>query len=191
MYANLLLFRDITKQHFSFEKPMNIAFCSTVKECHTNNTTWISLNDFSFHAVRHRHLELTETDGRHTVPSDAMTDLSPIFGSQVPGLPQNHDVVKARCHKRYTNFRRAKNMTQLSLVTCEQKLSFPWFRRVLILCMLCTDYCNTFTTYSYLFFSDMTMPVFCTIACSLTNSNLVNLSCWTDIVTSDTPTFNL
>jgi hypothetical protein len=50
--ANLLLFRDITKQHFLFEKPMNIAFCSTVKECHTNNTTWISLNYFSFHAVR-------------------------------------------------------------------------------------------------------------------------------------------
>jgi hypothetical protein len=37
---------------------------------------------------------LTETDGRHTVLSDAMTDLSPIFGSQVPDLPQNHDVVK-------------------------------------------------------------------------------------------------
>jgi hypothetical protein len=33
--------------------------------------------------VRHEHLELTETDGRHTVLSDAMTDLSPIFGSQV------------------------------------------------------------------------------------------------------------
>jgi hypothetical protein len=106
-------------------------------------------------------------------------------------ITANHDVVKTRCRKRYTNFRRAKNMTQLSLVTCEQQLSFPCFRRVLILCMLCTDHCNTFTTYSYLFFSDTTMPVFCTIACSLTNSNLVNLSCWTDIVTSDTPTFNL
>jgi hypothetical protein len=42
-----------------------------------------------------KHLELTETDGRHTVLSDAMTDLSLIFGSQVPGLPQNHDVLKA------------------------------------------------------------------------------------------------
>jgi hypothetical protein len=51
---------------------------------------------------------------------------------------------KARCRKRYANFRRTNNMTQLSLVTCEQKLSFPCFRRVLILCMLCTDYCNNF-----------------------------------------------
>jgi hypothetical protein len=33
-----------------------------------------------------------------------MTDLSLIFGSQVPGLPQNHDVVKAWCRKRYKNF---------------------------------------------------------------------------------------
>jgi hypothetical protein len=122
-----------------------------------------------------------------------MTDLSSIFGSQVPGLPQNHDIVKARCRKRYTNFRRANNMTQLSFVTCGQKLTFPCFRRVLILCMLCTDYCNNFTTYSYFFLPDTIMPVFVTIniTCSLTNSNLVNLSCWTDIVTSDTPTFNL
>jgi hypothetical protein len=90
MYANLLLFRDITKQHFSFEKPINITFCSTVKKCHTNNTTLIILNDFSFHAVRHEHLQFTETDGRHIVLSDTMTDLSPIFGSQVPELPQNH-----------------------------------------------------------------------------------------------------
>jgi hypothetical protein len=49
--------------------------------------------------------------------SDAMTDLSPIFGSQVSGLPQNHDVVKSQCRKRYKNFRKANNMTQLSLVT--------------------------------------------------------------------------
>jgi hypothetical protein len=104
--------------------------------------------------VRHEHLELTETDGRHTVLSDTMTDLSLIFGSQVPGLPKNHDVVKAWCRKRYKNFWRANNMTQLSLVT------FPCFRRVLILCMLCTDYCNNFTTYSYLFFPDTIMPVF-------------------------------
>jgi hypothetical protein len=61
-----------------------------------------------------------------------MTDLSPNFGIQVPGLPQNHDVVKARYHKQYTNFRRANNMTQLSLVTCRQKLTFPSFRRVLM-----------------------------------------------------------
>jgi hypothetical protein len=160
MYANLLLFRDITKQHFSFEKPMNIAFCSTVKECHTNNTTWIILNDFSFHAVRHEYLEFTETDCRHTVLSDTMTDLSPIFGSQVPGLPQNHDVVKAWCRKWYKNFRRANNMMQLALVICGQKLTSPCFRRVLILCMLCTDYCNNFTTYSYLFFPDTITPVF-------------------------------
>jgi hypothetical protein len=111
--------------------------------------------------VRHEHLEFTETDGRHTVLSDTVTDLSLIFGSQLPGLPQNHDVVKARRHKRYKNFRRANNMTQLSLVTtCGQKLAFPCFRRVLILCMLCTDYYNNFTTYSYLFFSDTIMPVF-------------------------------
>jgi hypothetical protein len=89
-----------------------------------------------------------------------MTDLSLIFGSQVPGLPQNHDVVKAQCRKRYKNFRRANNMTQLLLVTCGQKLTFPCFRRVLILCMLCADYCNNFTTYSYLFFPDTIMPVF-------------------------------
>ena len=88
------------------------------------------------------------------------TDLSSIFGSRVPGLPQNHDVVKARCRKRYENFRRTNNMTQLSLVTCGHKLTFPCFRRVLILCMLCTDYCNNFTTYSYLFFPDTIMPVF-------------------------------
>ena len=160
MYAHLLLFRDITKQHFLFEKPMNIVFCSTVKKCHTNNTTWIILNDFSFHAVRHEYLEFTETACRHTVLSDAMTDLSPIFGSQVSGLPQNHDVVKAWCCKRYANFRRANNMTQLSLVTCGQKLTFLCFRQVLILCMLCRDYYNNFTKYSYLFFSDTIMPVF-------------------------------
>ena len=120
-----------------------------------------------------------------------MTDLSPIFGSQVPGLPQNHDVVKARCRKRYANFRRANNMTQLLLVTCGQKLTFLCFRRVLILCMLCTDYCNNFTTYIYLFFPRYDHVCFCTITCSLTNCNLVNLSCWTDIVMSYTPTFNL
>jgi hypothetical protein len=62
--------------------------------------------------VRHRHLELAETDGRHTVPSDAMTDLSLIFGSQVPGLPQNHDVVKAWCRKRYKNFRSNLNIIE-------------------------------------------------------------------------------
>jgi hypothetical protein len=140
--------------------------------------------------VRHRHLELTETDGRHTVPSDAMTDLSQIFSSQVPRLPQNHDVVKAWCRKRYTNFRRANNMTQLSLVTCGQKLTLPCFRRVLILCMLCTDYCNNLNV-QLSFFPRYDHACFCTITCSLTNSNLVNLSCWTDIVTSDTPTFNL
>ena len=53
-----------------------------------------------------------------------------VFGSQVSGLPQNHDVVKARCRKQYKNFRKANNMTQLSLVTCGQKLTFPCFRRV-------------------------------------------------------------
>jgi hypothetical protein len=111
-----------------------------------------------------------------------MTDLSPIFGSQVPDLPQNHDVVKTWCRKRYKNFWRINNMMQLSLVTitCGQKLTFPCFRRVLILCMLCTDYCNNNIQLS--FFPRYDHVCFCTITCSLTNCNLVNLSCWTDIV---------
>ena len=80
--------------------------------------------------------------------------------SSVRIIPQNYDVVKARCRKRYKNFRRANDMTQLSLLTCGQKLTFPCFRGVLILCMLCTDYCNDFTTYSYLFSPDTIMRVF-------------------------------
>jgi hypothetical protein len=84
-----------------------------------------------------------------------MTDLSLIFGSQVPGLPQNHDVVKARCRKRYANFRRANNMTQLSLITCGQKLTFLCFRQVLILCMLCTDLIAIISQRTVIFFSQI------------------------------------
>ena len=40
---------------------------------------------FARNLIRHEHLEFTETDGRYTVLSDAMTDLSPIFDSQVSG----------------------------------------------------------------------------------------------------------
>ena len=51
--------------------------------------------------------------------------LSPIFGSQVPGLPQNHDVVKAQCHKRYKNFRRANNMTQFVARNMQTEINIP------------------------------------------------------------------
>ena len=102
----------------------------------------------------------TFRDRRQTYrPFRAHDRFKSYFRQSSAGLPQNHDVVKARCRKRYANFRRANNITQYSVVTCEQKLTFPCFRQVLILCMLCTDYCNNFTTYSYLFFPDTIMPV--------------------------------
>ena len=151
MSAHLLLFRDIKKTTLLVWKTYEyrLLFNSqgvSHKQYNLNYCEWFLISCSSLVTwVHHRHLEITETNSRHTVPSDAMTDLSLIFGSQVPGLPQNHDVVKARCRKRYANFRRANNMTQLSLVTCGQKLIFLCFRRVLILCMLCTDYCNNFT----------------------------------------------
>ena len=99
--------------------------------------------------------------------------------------------VKAWCRKRYANFRRANNMMQLSLVICGQKLTFPCFRRVLILHICYVQIIAIISQRTVIFFPRYDHACFCTITCSLTNSNLVNLSCWTDIVTSDTPTFNL
>ena len=52
----------------------------------------------------------TYRDRRQTYRPFRRHDLSPIFGSQVSGLPQNLDVATARCRKRYKNFRRANNM---------------------------------------------------------------------------------
>jgi hypothetical protein len=55
----------------------------------------------------------------------------------------------------YANFRRANNMTQLLLVTCGQKLTFLCFRRVLILCMLCTDLIAIISQRTVIFFSQI------------------------------------
>ena len=64
-----------------------------------------------------------------------------------------------RRHDRFkSDFR--QSIARITAKPCIQKLTFLCFRQVLILCMLCTDYCNNFTTYSYLFFPDTIMPVF-------------------------------
>jgi hypothetical protein len=64
-----------------------------------------------------------------------------------------------RRHDRFkSDFR--QSIARITAKPCVQKLIFLCFRQVLILCMLCTDYYNNFTTYSYLFFPDTIMPVF-------------------------------